>query len=180
MDFRIFREGLLRWLRVTVIAVSLSPSWFTSRWHREGNVYKLTPESQTAMPTPTTINPLTEQEEMVFRLCEAGKLTRQEIARQLDVSPARVGQIYVAACAKLKDFAEHGEDALTFLPARARRVVLACGIPRLAQVRAAIATGRLTWTEGIGGIFWEGTMLPKVSRKSWAALHAWAGHPPLP
>jgi hypothetical protein len=86
----------------------------------------------------------------------------------------------IAACAKLKDFAEHGEDALSLLPARVRRVVLACGIPRLAQVRAAIATGRLTWTEGIGGIFWEGTMLPKVSRKSWAALHAWAGQPPLP
>jgi hypothetical protein len=59
------------------------------------------------MPPNATINPLTEQVEMVFRLCEARKLTRREIARQLVVSS---------------------------------------------------------------------TMLPKVSRKSWAALHAWAGH----
>jgi len=43
-----------------------------------------------------------------------------------------------------------------------------------------IATGRLTWNEGIGCILWDGRILPKVSRKSWAALHAWARHPPRP
>ena len=117
---------------------------------------------------------------MVFRLCEVGKLTRREIARQLEVSSTRVGQIYAAARTKLQDFAEHGEDALTLLPVRARKVVVDCGIPSRSQARSAIESGRLTWTEGIGGIFWEGTMLPKVSRKSWAALHAWAGHPPRP
>ena len=53
-------------------------------------------------------------------------------------------------------------------------------IPSRSQVRSAIESGRLTCAEGFGGIFWEGTMLPKVSRKSWAALHSWAGHPPLP
>ena len=117
---------------------------------------------------------------MVFRLCEAGKLTRWEIARQLEVSSARVGQIYAAARTKLQDFAEHGEDALTLLPSRARQVVVECGISSRSQARSAIESGRLTWTEGIGGIFWDGTMLPKVSRKSWSALHSWAGHPPLP
>ncbi len=117
---------------------------------------------------------------MVKCLCEAGKLTRREIARQLEVSTNRVGQIYAAAIRKQKDFAEHGEDALTLLPSRVRRVVLDCGIPSQAQVRAAIATRRLTWNEGFGSILWDGHMLPKVSRKSWAALHAWAGHPPLP
>ena len=131
------------------------------------------------MPSPVTKNPLTELEETVKHLCESGKLTRREIARQLEVSANRVGQIYAAAIRKQKDFAEHGEDALTLLPSRVRRVVLDCGIPSRAQVRAAIATGRLTWIEGIGGILWDGRMLPKVSRKSWAALHAWAGHPPL-
>jgi DNA-directed RNA polymerase specialized sigma24 family protein len=132
------------------------------------------------MPPTRTINPLTEQEEMVFRLCEAAKLTRREIARQLEVSSSRVRQIYAAAKTKLRDFAEHGEDALTLLPARSRQVVLDCGIPSRSQARSAIESGRLTWAEGIGGIFWEGTMLPKVSRKSWAALHAWAGHPQRP
>jgi len=132
------------------------------------------------MPPNATINPLTELEEMVFRLCKDGKLTRREIARQLEVSPTRVGQIYATARTKLKDFAEHGEDALTLLPARTRQVVVECGIPSRSQARSAIESGRLTWAEGIGGIFWEGTMLPKVSRKSWAALHAWAGHPPRP
>ena len=116
----------------------------------------------------------------MFRLFEAGKLTRREIARQLEVSSTRVGQIYAAARTKLQDFAEHGEDALTLLPARARQVVVDCGIPSRSQARSAIESGRLTWTEGIGGIFWDGSMLPKVSRKSWAALHSWAGYPPLP
>ena len=116
----------------------------------------------------------------MFRLCEAGKLTRQEIARQLEVSSTRVGQIYAAARAKMQDFAEHGEDALTLLPARARKVVLDCGIPSRSQTRSAVESGRMTWTEGIGGIFWDGIMLPKVSRKTWAALHAWAGHSPRP
>jgi len=132
------------------------------------------------MPPTENINPLTEQEEMVFRLCEAGRLPRREIARQLEVSATRVGQIYAAAKTKLQDFAEHGEDALTLLPARARQVVLDCGIPSRSQARSAIESGRLTWAEGIGGIFLEDTMLPKVSRKTWAALYAWAGHPPRP
>ena len=116
----------------------------------------------------------------MFRLCEAGKLSRREIARQLEVSSTRVRQIYAAARMKLQDFAEHGEDALTLLPARVRQVVVDCGIPSRSQALSAIESGRLTWAEGIGGIFWEGTMLPKVSRKSWAALHAWAGHPQRP
>lgn len=132
------------------------------------------------MPPTAPINPLTEQEEMLYRLCEAGKMTRREIARQLEVSSRRVGQIYAAARTKLQDFAEHGEDALTLLPARVRQMVVDCGIPNRSQARSAIESGRLTWIEGIGGIFWEGTMLPKVSRKSWAALHSWAGYPPLP
>jgi predicted DNA-binding protein (UPF0251 family) len=132
------------------------------------------------MPPTATINPLTEQEEMVFRLCEAGKLTRREIARQLEVSSTRVGQIYAAARTKLQDFAEHGEDALTLLPARVRQLVVDCRIPSRSQARSAIESGRLTWAEGIGGIFLEDTMLPKVSRKTWAALYAWAGHPPRP
>jgi len=132
------------------------------------------------MPAPTTINPLTEHEEVVFRLCEAGQLTRREIARQLEVSSTRVGQIYAASKTKLQDFAEHGEDALTLLPARVRQVVVECGIPSRSQTRSAIESGRLKWAEGIGGIFWNGRMLPKVSQKSWTALHSWAGHPPLP
>jgi DNA-directed RNA polymerase specialized sigma24 family protein len=132
------------------------------------------------MPPTATINPLPEQEEIVFRLCEEGKLTRRQIARQMEVSSSRVRQIYATARTKLQDFAERGEDALTLLPARARQVVVECGIPRRSQVRSAIESGRLTWTEGIGGIYWDGTMLPKVSRKSWAALHAWAGHPQRP
>ena len=71
-------------------------------------------------------------------LCEAGKLTRREIARQLEVSTNRVGQIYAAAIRKQKDFAEHGEDALTLLPSRVRRVVFGAFDPK------AGAAGSLT------------------------------------
>jgi predicted DNA-binding protein (UPF0251 family) len=95
------------------------------------------------LPTEN-IKPLTEQEEMVVRLWEAGNLSRREIARQLEVSSTRVGQIYAAARTKLQDFAEHGEDALTLLPARARKVVVDCGIPSRSQARSAIESGRLT------------------------------------
>ena len=44
----------------------------------------------------------------------------------------------------------------------------------------AMATDRLSWNQGIGSILCEGTMLSQLSRKSWAAIHAWAGHQPLP
>ena len=113
------------------------------------------------MPPTAPINPLTEQEEMLYRLCEAGKMTRREIARQLEVSSTRVGQIYAAARTKLQDFAEHGEDALTLLPARARQVVVDCGIPSRSQARSAIESGRLTWTEASAAFFGTAPCCPR-------------------
>jgi len=123
---------------------------------------------------------LTEVEAAVFHLYESRRLTRSEIARQLDVSPTRVGQIYNAACTKLKDFAEHGEDALSLLPARARQVVVEHEIGSRALTRSAIESGRLSWKQGIGGIFWNGVMLRNLSEKTWLALYDWAGRPPIP
>ncbi len=123
---------------------------------------------------------LTEQEEMVVRLCQEGKLTRKEIALQMEVSGTRIGQIYALAQTKLQDFKENGGDALSLLPSRARRVVVDCGIPSREQVRSAIRSGRMKWLQGMGGVIWEGRMVEKVSHKTWEAIHAWAGHPPLP
>ena len=133
-----------------------------------------------AMLTHLREKPLNEVEELVFRLCEAGQLTRREIARQLDVSPTRVQQIHAAASIKLKDFAEHGEDALSLLPSRVRRVVVDLEIPSRTLARSAIVSGRLSCSEGMGAIFWDGVMLRQVSRKTWAVLYEWAGRPPLP
>ena len=125
-------------------------------------------------------NPLNEQEELVVRLRDVEKLTTEAIAARLGVTITRVGQIYRTASAKLKDFAEHGDDALSLLPGRVRRVVEDCGIASRALARYAIVTGRLTWNEGIGGMFWDGVMIRMVSRKTWAVLYEWAGRPPLP
>jgi len=123
--------------------------------------------------------PLNEVEEMVFRLCEAGKLTPLEIARQLEVSHERVRQIYQAARDKLNDIVEHGEDALSLLPSRARRIVVDLKIPSRSLVRSAIESGRLSWNKGFGSIHWDGVMLRRVSHKTWAALYEWAGRPTL-
>ena len=121
--------------------------------------------------------PLNEHEEIVVRLREEQKLTCREIGRQLEVSTSRVGQIYAEAKTKLNDFAENGEDALSQLPMRVRRVVMDCEIGSRALARAAIESGRLSWNEGIGSIHWDGAMLPLVSRKTWAVLYEWAGLP---
>ena len=125
-------------------------------------------------------HPLNEQEQLVVRLRDGEKLTTEAIAARLGVTITRVGQIYRTASAKIKDFAENGDDALSLLPARVRRVVEECGICSRALARFAIATGRLTWNEGIGGMFWDGVMIRMVSRKTWAVLYEWAGRPPLP
>jgi predicted DNA-binding protein (UPF0251 family) len=130
------------------------------------------------MIAPSTF--LSDHEAMVFQLCQQGKIPRRDIARQMEVSENRVTQIYQAAQRKIKDVAEHGEDALCLLPARVRRVVEDHGIGSRALARQAIESGRLSWLDGIGGIFWDGVMIRQVSRKTWAALYAWAGRPPLP
>ena len=125
-------------------------------------------------------HPLNEQEQLVVHLRDVEKLTTEEIAVHLGVSIARVNQLSLAISAKLKDFAEHGKDALSLLPGRVRRVVVECGIGSRALARFAIETGRLTWNEGIGGMFWDGVMIRMVSRKTWAVLYEWAGRSPLP
>jgi predicted DNA-binding protein (UPF0251 family) len=125
-------------------------------------------------------HPLNEQEQLVVFLRDVENLTTDEIAARLGVSIARVNQLNRAISAKLKDFAEHGKDALSLLPGRVRRVVEECGIGSRALARFAIVTGRLTWNEGMGGMFWNGVMIRAVSRKTWAVLYEWAGRPPLP
>lgn len=122
---------------------------------------------------------LTNHEEMVYRLCEEGVVTRETIALQMEVSVTRVGQIYNSAKIKVQDVAQNGGDALSLLPSRARRVVVNCGIPTRAKVCLAIQSGRMEWLPGCGGILWDGCMIRNVSHKTWAAIHAWAGHPPL-
>jgi hypothetical protein len=126
-------------------------------------------------------HPLTEQEEAVFRLCEAGKLSYADIARQLDVVPAYVKQVHIIAGRKLKDFAEHGADSLWLVPGRARRVLADRCITSRAQARAVIESGQMKWEKCCGGaIFWGDRMIPNVSHKTWAIIYEWAGRPPLP
>ena len=124
--------------------------------------------------------PLNEQEKLVCRLREEEKLTWRVIAGRLGVSVARVRQIHRAAEKKLKDFAENGQDALSLLPMRARRVVVDLGIGSRARARAAMETGHLSCIGGGSAIFWDGVMLRQLSRKTWAVLYEWAGRPELP
>jgi len=123
---------------------------------------------------------LSDQEELVVRLHDAEKLPYREIGVRLGVTHSRAWQIHIAASAKLRDFAENGANTLSHLPARVRRVIVDCQLCSRALARAAIESGELAWNEGIGSIRWHGTMLPKVSRRTWAALYEWTGRPNLP
>jgi O-succinylbenzoate synthase len=92
-------------------------------------------------------SPLNEHEALGVRLHQDEKLNHREVAAQLGVSSERVRQIYRVAKARLKDFAENDDDALARLPTRAITVLSEICIATRAQTRAAIETGRLSWSE---------------------------------
>lgn len=120
--------------------------------------------------------PLNEQEATVVRLHRDEKLTHRQVAAQLGVSSERVRQIYRAAKARLKDFAENGDDALSRLPTRAITILSNLGITSRAQTRAAIDSGRLSWSErGSGSMRWDGTPLRLGGWHTWVVLHEWTG-----
>jgi hypothetical protein len=121
--------------------------------------------------------PLEDWEEVVVRLLREKKVTAHEIGSQLGVSEQRVWQIHHAAQARLKDFAENGEDALSRLPTRVRRLVVQLGIASRGMTRAAIESGRLWWNEPFASIHWDGAMLPWFGGETWLVLHEWAGLP---
>jgi DNA-binding CsgD family transcriptional regulator len=123
---------------------------------------------------------LNEREQLVVRLREEEKLTCREIGVRLGVSGSMVSNIHLTARAKLKDFAENGEDALSLLPMRVRRAVVDCGLGSRAQARAAMESGRLSCSWRGSAIFWNGDMLPQLSSKTWAVLYEWAGKPAMP
>ena len=123
---------------------------------------------------------LNEREELIIRLHEEEKLSHQEISVRLGLSVTGANYVYHEAQKKLRDFAENGEDALSLLPARARRVALTLKLDSRARARAAMEAGQLSWISGIGGIIWEGVMLRQASKKTWSALYEWAGRPALP
>ena len=124
--------------------------------------------------------PLTEREQLVVRLRDEEKLSGPEIGGRLGVSRTRVGQIYAAASAKLKDFAENGADALSLLPPRVRRVLVDCKLGSRALARSAIESGQLSWNEAAGNIRCDGGRLPKLGRRTWVALCEWTGQPTPP
>jgi hypothetical protein len=119
---------------------------------------------------------LNEQEASVVRLHRDEKLTHREVAAQLGVSSERVRQIYRVAKARLNDFAENGDNALARLPTRAITVLNNIGITSRAQTRAAIETGRLSWSErGRGSMRWSGQPLRLGGWHTWVVLHEWTG-----
>jgi DNA-binding CsgD family transcriptional regulator len=123
---------------------------------------------------------LNDREKLVVRLREEEKLTCQEIGVRLGMSPSMVSHIHITARRKLRDFAENGEDALSLLPRRVRRLVIILQIGNRARARAAMESGRLSWHKGLVAIIWDGVMLREVSRRTWAALYEWAGRPAMP
>lgn len=120
--------------------------------------------------------PLNEQEAAVVRLHGDEKLTHREVAAQLGVSSERVRQIYRVAKARLKDFAENGDDAFSRLPTRAVTVLTNLGIASRAQTRTAIDSGRLSWSErGRGSMRWDGKPLRLGGWHTWVVLREWTG-----
>lgn len=120
--------------------------------------------------------PLDEQEALVVRLHQDEKLTHREVAAQLGVSSERVRQIYRGAKARLKDFAENGDNALSRLPTRAITVLNNIGITSRAETRAAIESGRMSWrARGRGSMCWDGQPLRLGGWHTWVVLHEWTG-----
>ena len=120
--------------------------------------------------------PLNEREALVVRLHRDEKLTHREVAAQLGVSSERVRQIYRVSRARLKDFDENGDDALSRLPTRAITVLSNIGLATRAQTRAAIETGRLSWSErSRGSMRWDGQPLRLGGWHTWVVLHEWTG-----
>ena len=84
------------------------------------------------------------------------------------------------SCKKLAVLDESGDDDQSRLRGRARLLVVNLEIGSRARARAAMESGRLSCNEGGYAIFWDGVMLPQVSRKTWAVLYEWAGRPVMP
>jgi hypothetical protein len=120
--------------------------------------------------------PLNEQEAAVVSLHRDEKRTFREIAAQLGVSSVRARQIFRAANARLNDFAENGDDALSRLPQRAITLLTKLDIATRAQTRIAIESGRLSWCEqGRGAMCYDGMPLRLGGWITWTVLHAWTG-----
>ena len=113
-------------------------------------------------------------------LREKDNLTFREIGLRLGVTRQRASQIYASAIAKLKDVSENGLDALMLLPTRVRVLLIHCGIGSRSLARAAVKSGQLSWQDKIRCIRWQGKILPKAGKRTWAALYKWAGKPVFP
>ena len=124
--------------------------------------------------------PLTDVQATVIRLHDEAQLSFYQIGRQLEVTATRVRQIYVTAHARLRDFTAHGPTAVCLLPGRARWILEYCGYQSWAEVPAAMETGELQILHEGRNVYWQKTMLPSVSRKTWSILYEWAGRPVLP
>jgi len=120
--------------------------------------------------------PLNAQEAQVIRLCDEG-LSFAEIGRQMGFSRARVRDMEKVARERLRDFAEHGQAALTLLPVRARKLLESYELTSREDLRAAMDAGELNWDEDWKRLRHGSTIIHHYGWSVWQVLCEWVGLP---
>lgn len=120
---------------------------------------------------------VTEQEAQVIRWRDEEGLTLEDIATRIGKSKDRVRQMIREAKARLKDFAENGDDALSRLPAHAVKVMGWKSLRTRAEVRAAIDSGHLWWSNRFNAVMWESRSVRTAGWGCWLAFCEWCGLP---
>lgn len=120
---------------------------------------------------------VTEQEAQVIRWREEEGVTLDEIAARVGKSKERVRQMIREAKARLDDFAQNGDDALSRLPAHAVKVMGRMKLRTRAEVRAAIGSGQLWWSNRFNAAMWESQSVRTAGWGCWVAFCEWCGLP---
>jgi hypothetical protein len=120
---------------------------------------------------------VTDQEAMVIRLREQDGLSLDEIASTIGKSKERVRQMIREAKARLTDFAENGDDALSRLPAHARKVMEWQNLRTRSELRAVIDAGNLWWSHRRQAVMWVDRSVRNAGWACWLALCEWCGLP---
>jgi hypothetical protein len=131
--------------------------------------------SHDAVKTPDQL--LNEQEKRVLHLYDELKWTLRRIGGELGLSMERVRQCRSLAKAKLAGVAQHGEEALALLPARAARLVQFYQLGTRDEVRQAILSRRITWSYWGHGLCIDGSRVRNAGWNTWEHLHLWARLP---
>ncbi len=120
---------------------------------------------------------LNAQQREALRLRDEERLTYPQIAARMGVSTHRIRQVLSVARARLRDCAEHGDEALCLVPLRVRHFLEYHGFDGRMALREAIDSGRLSWDISRKRLMLDGGGTRNVGWKSWQVICEWVGLP---